>query len=384
MSMLSPSCAGDVALVGFTEWLARHQAVLSPSLEFGGCETVRGLYVKPGHTLEAGAVAASVPRTLLMTRERALEQPSLSLDGELGSTNLMALFLLDQRDDDGALWQRYARVLPPNISTTLAWNAEALAELQASDLAAHAATRARAVARHHEIVSATHPALTPSDWAWALSMVWSRSHTVDLGSGRQGALVPLLDLFNGAMVAPTLHAATLERDALVLRVARKLTAGEEATVPYGSGRGLPNAQLLMEYGFCEEGNPHDDVALPLRLEFARPAIPYRPTAGSAADAAEVARVEALRKLRLLPPAARPPRLTFLPERLSARPSAAWPRSWPPEALVFARLATGECANSSAIRVPSECHPGAIRVPSGCYPDCSLSAVVPSDCHMRAI
>ena len=46
----------------------------------------------------------------------------------------------------------------------------------------------------------------------------------------------------------------------MLRADRHIAKGDEVTVPYGRGRGVPNAQLMMEHGFCDAHNPFDDVA----------------------------------------------------------------------------------------------------------------------------
>ena len=147
-------------------------------------------------------------------------------------------------------------------------------------------------------------------------MVWSRSHTVSLPrSGRQGALAPLVDMFNHAL-QPNLGAASTEVEradgiaALVVRASQPLGSNEEATVPYGGSGPLSSARLLMDYGFCVEEDVHDDVALPLPLP--RPADP---------------RAQVLRRLRLLPPDTPPPRLQGGGAPL------------PLEAVVYARIAT---------------------------------------------
>ena len=55
--------------------------------------------------------------------------------------------------------------------------------------------------------------------------------------------MPLIDLFNGQLRGGALAGASTEGEHLVLRALRRVGAGEEVTVAYGSGRGLPNAQV---------------------------------------------------------------------------------------------------------------------------------------------
>ena len=306
--MLHSSCDGDAALAALAVWLHDNAAFLSPKLQVRCGGGLRGVYVKPDSTLDKDEVVASVPLRLMLTTERVLQQSPALADAPVRGTNLAALALLAQQAP-GAFWQPYVAALPRNVSTTLVWTQGQLAELQASDLREHAERRNDAVARHW---AALPHDVRPSAaaWAWALSMVWSRGHTVALPSGRQGALAPLADLFNFAL-APSLAAAETEADALTFRAARPLRGDEEASVPYGSGAPLSNARLLMEYGFCVSGeHAHDDVALPLPAPQSR------------------ARADALRLLRLLPPQAPPPRL------LSPRHA-----TLPVEAVVYAQLAT---------------------------------------------
>ncbi len=320
---LSQCCTLDARTVALAGWLHKVNASVSSSLEIGGCQdNRRGLYVRHGHELATGTVLATLPLALVVTRERAVHDPYLTAVNadQLGATNSMALFLVGQLKNESSFWQPWVASLPRKLATTLSWDAAQLAELQASDLISHSATRASAVSRHFEYVRREYvPDLESSEWTWALSTVWSRSHTVDLGGGAQGALLPLIDLFNADVRTPNVRGTTLESDRLVLRAAQLIGSNEEARVPYGSHRPLPNAQLLMEYGFCVQGNPNDDVALPL-------ALPQH-------VASDASRINALRTAGLLHAV---PRLSA-----SAAPLL------PPEVYAFARIATVQPAAAAA-------------------------------------
>ena len=353
MSLLSltttHSCATDAPLVALASWLRARGAFLSPKLEIhcdepaDGATSAAALHHRPrrvrvatGHALEAGELVASVPLSLLVTQGAAAAASPRHDANVASGTNRIALFLLRQRlgEEGEGDWQPYARALPPNVSTTLAWSAAELAELQASDLAAHSASRRVAVARNHEhvasqVAAAEEAAAVPSpfsfseaEFGWALSMVWSRGHQVAMpgapGGRAEGALAPLLDLFDHA-ADPNVAAANVEGgDALVLRARRAAAAGEAAAVPYGAGGPLSNARLLMDYGFCLDANPNDDVALPLSCAAAG-------AEGATAEGLEEARERVLRLAGLGDGGAPPPRLTLGPSGL------------PVEVLVTARV-----------------------------------------------
>jgi hypothetical protein len=322
MVVLSPSCASDANLSALATWLIVGGAWLSPKLAVTCGENGRGIVaIEP---LGAREDVARVPLSLILTNDAALvEDPVLSEFGASG-TNLAALGLLRQRAP-GRRWEPFTRALPRAYTSTLAWSDSEIEELQASDLVAQTRVRAGAIARHlRALAQKLPPALVPSpaDFRWALSLVWSRAHTVALPEGRQGALVPLLDLMNADFVAPSTEAAATVGDHMVVRTARRLAAGEAVTAPYGGGP-LSNARALLDYGFCVPDNPHDDVALPLAL----PACP--------GDGA----YSALDALQLLPPSP-PPRLStnvlLLPPELAATARVC---SMPPaEAAAVARAA----------------------------------------------
>lgn len=343
MPWLGASCAGDTALLELITWLSGSGAFLSPKLALTcTAEGARAVKVVEGASLHPGEVVASVPASLMLTQRVALEDdPQLAKVPGLRGTNLIALALLRQMAP-GQRWRPFVKSLPQEQDTTLFWSEAELAELQGAELASHAAARASAIARHHGALAAalSEQAPTLDEFRWALSMVWSRGHTVqlDLG-GRQGALVPLADLFNHH-TRPSVHASRTEGEggssALVLRAAGHLHAGDEATVPYGGGGALPNSQLLMDYGFCHEATQAvESVPLPLAVPFGRDV------------GADAMRSEALDSLGLLRGERRAREL-----RLSSSDT-----SLPPLILVFASLAT---APRSSLHEAVEYAPVALR------------------------
>jgi len=237
-------------------WFRKRDAYLAAGLQMSCGAAAGGIHAVA--EIERGAVVASVPLSLLITQATAHAEPELR---GITGTNLMALFLL-RHNRSGMEFHAYVAKLPRQLDQTHRWSDEELSMLEASDLVAHSQSRQRAVDRHH---AALPNAVRPSSleaWGWALGQVWARSHTVEIGSGREGALAPLLDAFNHAL-RPNVAPAAVEAGRYVLRASRAVARGEELSVPYGGGGPLSNARLLFDYGFCLPDNESDDVALPL-------------------------------------------------------------------------------------------------------------------------
>ncbi|KAL1520295.1 hypothetical protein AB1Y20_021887 [Prymnesium parvum] len=312
--MASP-CA-QPQLPHFTAWLRESGAHLSPKLEFFCSAAGRG--IRAVEPLDAGEVAASVPLKLLVTTDRALADEELRAS-TLRGTNLMALFLLRQRAP-GQPWYPYVDALPRTLGTPIFWSNELRAELQSTELASLTRAREAAVAKHYDALSANFLAASSlDDFKWALSIVWSRGHTVDIpGGDGQGALIPLIDMFNHHL-EPAVRAGSVEGEAFVLRVGRRLERGHEATVPYGAHGPLPNSRLLMEYGFCERSNSAEDY-LTLHLNASRAIAPHE-------DPHRWLRAGALSQLALSPQ-----------ENFAVR-IGLQATTLPPIALAFARLST---------------------------------------------
>ena len=124
-------------------------------------------------------------------------------------------------------------------------------------------------------------------WKWALSVIWSRSFVVD---EEKRGLVPWVliaslrplhlhalyffrrynhnhrqaDMFNMAPEAEQVKVAVDAVDRhLIYSSSSAIKKGEQIFVAYGQSRQMSNAQLLMDYGFVLENNPHDAVVFPM-------------------------------------------------------------------------------------------------------------------------
>ena len=196
-----PAFADLSAVIG---WLRERDARLAAGAQLICGAAAGGIHAVAD--IPRGAVVASIPLSLLITQATAHAEAELR--GVRGGTNLMALFLL-RHNRSGTAFHAYVAQLPRQLDQTHRWSDEELSMLQASDLVAHSRSRKRAVERHHEALPSSVRPSSPEALGWGLGQVWARSHTVDVGSGPEGALAPLLDMFNHAL-RPNVRPAAVE------------------------------------------------------------------------------------------------------------------------------------------------------------------------------
>ena len=210
----APAFADMSAVIG---WFRERDALLAAGLQMGCGAAAGGIHAV--EEITRGAVVASIPLSLLITQATAHAEAELR--GVRGGTNLMALFLL-RHNRSGSAFHAYVAQLPRQLDQTHCWSDEELSMLEASDLVAHSRSRRRAVERHHEALPSSVRPSSPEALGWALGQVWARSHTVDVGSGPEGALAPLLDMFNHAL-RPNVLPAAVEGSRCVLWTCRPTT-----------------------------------------------------------------------------------------------------------------------------------------------------------------
>lgn len=109
--------------------------------------------------------------------------------------------------------------------------------------------------------------VTLDEWQWALSVIWSRAFSL---GNKGGALIPLADMFNMASPADEAKLTPLAQDKLEnggvgFYAATDISKGSQIFVQYGGGNPLPNAQLLLDYGFIFDTSPYDVAILRLSL-----------------------------------------------------------------------------------------------------------------------
>ena len=273
-----------------------HRAVLawatSHGIELRNAEIARlpgrGYGMVATGFIEEGDVILRVPHAMLLT-------PSDADVDEVGQTNALALALLDERSKSQSFWLPYIRMLPnaSSFRTPLHLNSSEQRALRGTDLAHWTHTREANLARTHQYLHSSNQhrfgalsratvEATTGDIAdvapasleaftWALSIAWSRAHTVNMravrgiGAARRPGLVPLGDLFNHAAAGLTNVVTTSDpsRDVFEFIATRRVAPGEEALLSYSLHGEPSNSKLFLDYGFCVPYSLHDEVAVPL-------------------------------------------------------------------------------------------------------------------------
>ena len=285
----------------FEEWLKSRGGAVSgarvqlDSLGQRGVVATRAL--PPGWKL------ATMPFGLAIGVEHVLEHKVLGpLVGERGGKEFVAAWLGDveaialllsyeRRMSSNSGWAPWLAMLPDaeHMQLPLLWSKPTLERLRGSPGGSRLAGAQRRARATHAKIMATAPlaALFPGTYSFeehALSMqhALSRIYGLTVGGYRTRALMPFADFFNtGAAAGVNVQCRTKAKlrtsdgpEALECLSTRKLAAGEQLLVQYGTGTDqtqklgqgaeLPNSVLLLEYGFAMGGTQHDalNVALP--------------------------------------------------------------------------------------------------------------------------
>ena len=204
---------------------------------------------------------SSIPSSSVGPLVRALEAQQRS---GLREDDILALWLVYERWVAGAssVWAPHISRLPESVDSPFAFSTAELAATRGTSLAPIATQMQRQVAEDHATLSALLTrcddssaalllaALTPSAYAWAVSIVWSRFLTLPLGAAGEPVktMVPFLDFANhepGARAAHHRYDAA-SRAVVVEAGPTGLASGEQLCIHYGP---LPPRVLLQLHGF---------------------------------------------------------------------------------------------------------------------------------------
>ncbi|XP_065877847.1 ribulose-1,5 bisphosphate carboxylase/oxygenase large subunit N-methyltransferase, chloroplastic [Euphorbia lathyris] len=246
-------------------------------------------YIAACEDLQAGDVAFSVPNSLVVTLERVLGNETIA---ELLTTNklselaCLALYLMyEKKQGKKSFWYPYIRELDRQrgrgqlaVESPLLWSEAELAYLTGSPTKAEVLERADGIRREYDELDTVwfmagslfqqYPYDIPTDafpfeiFKQAFVAIQSCVvHLQKVSLARRFALVPL---------GPPLLAycsnckAMLSAvdDAVELVVDRPYKAGDPIVVWCGP---QPNSRLLINYGFVDEDNPYDRIAVEAAL-----------------------------------------------------------------------------------------------------------------------
>lgn len=246
-------------------------------------------YVAASEDLQATDVAVSVPNSLVVTLERVLGNETLA---ELLTTNklselaCLALYLMyEKKQGKKSFWYPYIRELDRQrgrgqlaVESPLLWSEAELAYLTGSPTKAEVLDRADGIKREYEELDTVwfmagslfqqYPYDIPTEafpfeiFKQAFVAIQSCVvHLQKVSLARRFALVPLgppLLAYSSNCKAML----TAVDGAVELVVDRPYKAGEPIVVWCGP---QPNSKLLLNYGFVDEDNPYDRIAVEAAL-----------------------------------------------------------------------------------------------------------------------
>lgn len=278
--------AASAASPEFLSWCCV-QGALHPSCVFK--ETARGCGLGGFATsdIAEGDLIIRVPQAIILTAASAMQSNSvarvLRVAADRGRTVsvevLLFVHMVEQRDSCSYLRTLSRSFLP----CAAAWGDE-LEQASGSNLHSHAMAMLQALRDEHDFIKEAAPDLPIGMDAllWAFSHYISRRYPSKLTStstlellkgckqtdyfanhlGNLGAMVPLLDILNHSGERQWLRLEVSANQRFLDVVCNyPVKAGDEILSNYGEG--LSNEQLLFSFGFSQEANPHDSVAVRL-------------------------------------------------------------------------------------------------------------------------
>lgn len=242
----------------------------SDDLEVRERDGGRGVYAT--RAISEGTVLVHVPRSLLVTREVARTSSVVRQvrDGgvELSGTHAMlAAWLLVEDRTAYSPFRPYLDVLPRDLSSfavyappeerALLRGSLAGAMLRELDAAIDADLPAlRRVRLLHD--------LDRDALVWARSCVASRVFSVQIDGIDTFALAPFADLFDHHAREDARWGYDPSNECFTVTAMRDLAPGDQVHDSYGQ---KPNARFLVQYGFCLDDNPFDQVELGFPTSF---------------------------------------------------------------------------------------------------------------------
>lgn len=278
-------------------WLADRGARVS-SVALRDAGEGRGAGVVATVSVSAGAAVASFPLALARAGAAlAPEAPSEAADHRVA---LMAWLAAQRRMGSASGFAPWVAALPQCFAAPFFWDAGSAARLLGGTSLASAVPAQRAWA--DKSLEAARPLfaamleeggseggdrseLTAAEFRWAFGVFWSRAMGLPVGEDDAGvveAILPGVDFCNHRGKGSNARWELLGADGGAeadgdgeggdhaeprygLVATRDIDEGEEICISYGDANAKSNEELLFLYGFVEEDEARDALALPLPL-----------------------------------------------------------------------------------------------------------------------
>lgn len=219
--------------------------------------------------MEAGDILVWAPKSMLLNVEKAVDLWG-EVVAELPNRLALSLLLIEERFVQGkkSNWTTYIDTLPGfdgDVSgPSFLWQPDEWKWLEGSDCYDASIQMRESFLNEYDQLNGTlfaeNPQLFPRDafslnnFLWAVAVVASRAYGDD-EQGTNLAIAPLVDFLNHRAGSLQL---TRFGNGIVAYAHKKYFKGEQVWVNYG---GKPNAQMLSQYGFVDDGAGYEAVYL---------------------------------------------------------------------------------------------------------------------------
>lgn len=268
------------ALDSFLSW-ANDQGIYS-KLTVGNFRphNIRGCMATK--TINVGDDVLSIPQETLIYDETVLKTDvgkMLSVIPGLSMDNVLVLFTMIDRWDDGSVWKPFWKQLPDAFKTGISFDPSVVDLLQGSaaydeirKAQNHIKGQYDACSHLFDILISAYPAYLTRDmftydrYVWAVELWYSYAFEIEFPPNLKSktVMVPFACLVNHSPWPHVVRYGKMDMDSKMLRYPafRPCEKGEQIFISYGP---VPNMKLIAYYGFAIEGNPHDIVPITLEI-----------------------------------------------------------------------------------------------------------------------
>lgn len=245
-------------------------------------EESSGVGVFASADIEKGAVIFGIPFNMCITKESVTSYPPLaqlfletpSLLDWTDEVLAIALLYAMLKSDTNCPWRKHVLTMPRSFNTTLFWSDQDLEAIKGHNVFHLTGMLKRQILNDFQSIyqplSETYPDILGGVdldlYAWALSVVYSRSLDITRKDETFRIVVPVLDMVNHNPHAAPNASDTFQYDEALDQVnfvaCTDMKAGDEMYAVYGQ---YPNAKLMYNYGFVILKNPVRAIDLWTRL-----------------------------------------------------------------------------------------------------------------------
>jgi hypothetical protein len=245
-------------------------------------EASSGVGVFASTPFPKGTTLISIPYSLCLTLASVKEYPKLSYifvdnpgllqyPDEVLAIGLMYALM---NEDADCPWKNHVKTLPKTFNTTLFWSDEEMNELKGHNVYHLTNMLNQRISSDfesiHQPLMENYPEILSNidldTYAWALSVVYSRSLDITRDGQNERVIVPVLDMLNHSPFVAGSASETFQYDEKTETInyscSIDLQAGDQCFAVYGH---YPNAKLLFTYGFVVPHNPVKAIDLWTRV-----------------------------------------------------------------------------------------------------------------------